>query len=58
MNKTQLRARLSTAINGARDLKNVGLNPRYEWHYTHLLRVAEDLRVAADSIEQYVTKGK
>jgi hypothetical protein len=56
MTKTELRGRLSQAINNARELKNVGLNPKYLWNRTDLMTVARDLRVAADAIEKYVNE--
>lgn len=57
MTKTELRVKLTKAVNSARDLKVHGLttgNYKYEWNDSHLLATAQDLRAAAKAIDEYV----
>jgi len=56
MNKTALRVKLTTAVNSARNLKNTGLNPKYEknWRGRPMREVAVQLREAADAIDEYL----
>ena len=50
MNKTQLRHRLTFAVNYTRGLKNTGLSPATYWSTRQMELTAARLRQAADGV--------